>query len=252
MPFILGLHPPYPTSPTYPKPCYPSPHPTPDRTPRPPKNHFFFNIHKNFTSPFTSTLTLPPPDPTPPPPKKKKNIFFLNFHKSFTSRFTSILTPPFYSWLTSSLPHITHLPQTLLPLSPTPTPDRTPSPTKNHFFLIFTKTSLLHSHPLDPTHPKKKKYIYIYIYFFIEFLQKLHFSVHIHPDPPHTFILGLHPLYPTSPTYPKPCYPSPLPHPLIRPLPRPTPHPPHLFWNFHKSFTSPFTSILTPPLQKKK
>ena len=74
MPFILGLHPPYPTSPTYPKPCYPTSSTTTlDRTPptptlpRPPPLNFFFflNFHKNFTSPFTSTLT---PQPDPPPP----------------------------------------------------------------------------------------------------------------------------------------------------------------------------------------
>ena len=96
MSFILGLHPPYPTSPTYPKHCYPHlPHPNPllDPPPQPPLprptpplKFFFFNFHKNFTSPFTSTLTSqpdtppppPPPDLTPPPPtpKKKKNFFF--------------------------------------------------------------------------------------------------------------------------------------------------------------------------------
>ena len=74
MPFILGLHPPYPTSPTYPKPCYPtSPYPTPDRTlpPTPPypppPSIFFLNFHKNFSSPFTSTLTTQPDDAPPPP-----------------------------------------------------------------------------------------------------------------------------------------------------------------------------------------
>ena len=78
MPFILGLHPPYPTSPTY---------------PLPPKKFFFLNFYKSFISLFTSTRPPPPPNPTvdPPPLKKKIN---LNFHKSFTSPFTSILTPP--------------------------------------------------------------------------------------------------------------------------------------------------------------
>ena len=88
---ILGLHSPYPTSPTYPKLCYPtSPTPTLDRTPppdphptlTPPPSIFFLNSHINFTSPFTSTLTPnsmpptpypPPPQPNPPPPLK---IFF--------------------------------------------------------------------------------------------------------------------------------------------------------------------------------
>ena len=97
MPFILGLHPPYPTSPAFLKPCYPTsptltpligppppstlPRPTPTHPP-PPLNFFFLNFHKNFISLFTSTLTPqpdapPPPNPTrTPPPPKKKSIFF--------------------------------------------------------------------------------------------------------------------------------------------------------------------------------
>ena len=73
MTFILGLHPPYPTSPTYPKPCYPtSPTPTPDRTPPPPqkKKYIFFEFSQklqNFNSPFPSTLTPPPPTTQPNP-----------------------------------------------------------------------------------------------------------------------------------------------------------------------------------------
>ena len=61
-------------------------------------NIFFLNLHKNVTSPFTSTLTLPPKPDTPPP------IFFFNFR----------------------------------PLTPLP---------PNNFFLIFTRASLLRSHP---------------------------------------------------------------------------------------------------------
>ena len=111
MPFILGLHPPYPTSPTYSKPCYPHlppppPPPPPPRTatPPPPSNFFFFlNFHKNFTSPFTSTLIPqsdadPPPRNNPPPPKKKKKKnFFFEFSQKLqfsNSLFPSYLTPP--------------------------------------------------------------------------------------------------------------------------------------------------------------
>ena len=46
------------------------------------------------------------------------------------------------------------------------------------------------------------------------------------------FIHGLHPQYPTSTTYPKPCYPlSPIP-PLIRPPPARPPPPPQFFFFF--------------------
>ena len=87
MPFILGLHPPYPTSPTYPKPCYP------------PLNFFFF----------------------------------LNFHKNFI-----------YSWFTSPIPHIPHLPQTLLP----------PPPPSNFFFEFSQKLYFsVHIHPDPQTRP---------------------------------------------------------------------------------------------------
>ena len=115
MPFIVGLHPPYPTSPTYPKPCYPtSPTPTPGRTlppplprPPPPLNCFFEFSQKHFFSvhihpdpptrpppPLTRLPPRPDPTPPPPPPKKKKIFFFLNIHKSFNSPFPSTLNPP--------------------------------------------------------------------------------------------------------------------------------------------------------------
>ena len=97
-----------------PKPCYPSLTQPPDRTPPPKKKKkcLFFHSHKNFTSPFTSTLTpqpdppplrpdLPPPifffefsqklhfsvhiKPDPPPPPPPIFLFF-NFHKNFGGR----------------------------------------------------------------------------------------------------------------------------------------------------------------------
>ena len=176
MPFILGLHPPYSTSPTYPKPCYPNlPHPNPD--PPPPLSNFFFliftktlllcsNLFFEFSQKLQFSVPIHPDPPTRPPltrppPQKKKN-FFLNFQKSFTtSPFTSTLTPP----------------------NPNPPPPPDPPPI---FFLNFhtSFTSLFPSTltPPDPSpHPpppkKKKKY------FFFEFSQKLHFSIHIHPGP---------------------------------------------------------------------
>ena len=109
IPSILGSHLPYPTPPPIP------------------------NIHKKITSPFTSTLIpriFPNPstdfifefsqklqffvhiDPTPPPPSP--GFFF--FHKNFNYSFTSTLTP-----------------------QAEPPPD--------FFFRIFTKTSILRSHP---------------------------------------------------------------------------------------------------------
>ena len=92
IPFILGLHPPYPTSPTYPKHCYPHlPHPNPLSDPRPPPtpthpplNFFFFEFSQKL---YLSVHIHPDPPtrrplPTRPPPKKKI-FFFWNFHKSF-------------------------------------------------------------------------------------------------------------------------------------------------------------------------
>ena len=86
MPFILGLHPPYPTSPTYPKPCYPtSTTPTLDWTPPPdppppypnlpPLKIFFFEFSQKLY--FSVHI-----HPDPPPQKKKKNSFFGIFTKA--------------------------------------------------------------------------------------------------------------------------------------------------------------------------
>ena len=103
IPFILGSHPPYPTSPPTPNIAFtstltPPPH-QPDPPPYPlryrPPRFFLVNFPKNFNSSFRSTLTpqpnpTPPPTPRPPPPKKKKKKkFFFEFHKNFTSLFTS-------------------------------------------------------------------------------------------------------------------------------------------------------------------
>ena len=70
-----------------------------------------------------------PPPPTPPtwlPPPPQILFFFVNFLKNFNSSVTSTLTP--------------------LPDPPPP-----PQKKKKIFFLIFTKTSILRSHP--PWHP---------------------------------------------------------------------------------------------------
>ena len=132
MPFILCLHPPYPTSPIYPNLATPTPSPTPDRTPgparpSPPPPKFFFWIFTKTSlprshPPWPPTRRHPPPPPPPYPSTQKKIIFkkasllrshplwhpptppptwphlefFFKFHKSLTSPFTSTstVTPP--------------------------------------------------------------------------------------------------------------------------------------------------------------
>ena len=101
MPFILGLHPPYPTSPTYPKPCYPtSPTPTPDRTPPPPDPHptpttlkffIFFEFSQKL---YFSVHIHPDPQPDAPsfprPDPPKKYFFFGIFTKASILRASSV------------------------------------------------------------------------------------------------------------------------------------------------------------------
>ena len=146
IPSILGSHPPYPTSPPTPNiaftstltpapPTPPPPNPLRYRPPPPdpPPNFFFLNFHKNFNSSFISTLTPPqtrplPLTPQPPrlPPQKKKNFFF-----EFSQKL-----------------------QFFVHIHPDPSPARSPPPRPTppqkiffYFFCIFTKTSILRSHP---------------------------------------------------------------------------------------------------------
>ena len=170
MPLILGLHPPYPTSPTYLKPCYlnlPNPQPLIGLPLHPPPQIFFFfefSQKLQFSVPIPPDLPQPDPLTGPPPPKKK--YFFLNFHKSFTSPFTSTLTSPetrppppppptppkkkkkiFLNFQTS---FTSLFPSTLTPPppNPTPPPDLSPPPPPNFFFLNLHRSfTSPHSHP---------------------------------------------------------------------------------------------------------
>ena len=118
-----------------------------------PLNFFFVNFPKNFS--ILRSHPSWPPNPTPSSPSPTPNFFFFEFSQKL---------------------------QFFVHIHPDP-----PNPTQPiFFFLIFTKTSILCSHPpcdppLPPTRPdppppkkkkKKKK----------KFSQKLHFSVHIYPD----------------------------------------------------------------------
>ena len=77
MPFILCLHPPYPTSPPTPNLATPTPSPTPDWTPRPnppppQKKNFFFEFSQKL---HFSDHIHPDPQPDATSPPKKKIIF---------------------------------------------------------------------------------------------------------------------------------------------------------------------------------
>ena len=151
MPFILDLHPPYPTSTTYPKPCY-LPTPTPDRTPNPPPPQFFFlNFHKNFTSPFTSTVFF-----------SILRWFWVKFNPLHlhSPLFIILIIPNIvkktFIYIYQCLLFLVYIPHT--PHQP-PTPNLATSPPQ----------------PLIGPPPPRNS--------FFEFSQKLHFSVHNHPDP---------------------------------------------------------------------
>ena len=140
----------------------------------------------------------------------------MDFHKTFNSSFTS--TPPY--------PTNTPPPRNIFVFGFSQKLQfsvRTPTP--KHFFRIFTKTSVLRSHPPNLISPPIP-------------------NIATNQPPP--------PL--PNPTRPDAPTPPPRKHffwlftktSILRSHPTPLP-PPKFFEDFHKNFNSPFTSNLTPP-----